>query len=109
MQSSTSTRTFLNYAGIFILIAGMCTGEFIYWRSLHGGAGAGDEDPLSWQYDSRVYQREIAVNVGTFGLIMDKLSRSASSPGSLAIIITVVSVLAAGGCFFVASRLPHDD
>jgi hypothetical protein len=109
MQSSTSTRTFLNYAGIFILIAGMCTGEFIYWRSLHGGAGAGDEDPLSWQYDSRVYQREIAVNVGTFGLIMDKLSRSASSPGSLAIIITVVSVLAAGGCFFVASRLPRDD
>jgi len=112
MQSSISRRSLLNYTGLVILIAGMCTGEFIYWRSLHGGSGAGDEDPLSGQYDSRVYQREMEVNVGTFGLIMDQWSRSFAKlkePGPLAITITVVSMLAAGGCFFVASRLPRDD
>ena len=112
MQSSISRRTFLNYTGIVILLAGICIGEFIYWRSLHGGAGAGDEDPLLWQYDSRLYQREIEVNVGTFGLIMDQWSRSFAKlkePGPLAITIAVVSMLTAGGCFFVASRMPGDD
>ena len=111
MQSHTSRRSFLNYTGIVILIVGMCTGEFIYWRSLHG-SGTNEEDPLLGQYDSRVYQREIEVNVGTFGLIMDQWSRSFAKlkePGPLAITIAIASMLAAGGCFFVASRTSGDD
>ena len=112
MQSTISRRSLLNYIGIFILMAGMGGGEFIYWRSLQGGSGSDDEDPLLWQYDSRVYQREIEVNVGTFGLIMDQWSRSFAKlkePAPLAITIAVVSMLAAGGCFIVASRIPRDD
>jgi hypothetical protein len=111
MQSSGSQRSLLNYAGIIILVAGLCLGEFIYWRSLHSGAGDAGEDPLQWQYDSRAYQREIAVNVGTFGLITDQWSRAIAGlkePRPLAITITIVSMLAAGGCFIVASRMPRD-
>ena len=98
----------LNYIGIFILMAGMGVGEFIYWR---GGSGTGDADPLLSQYDSRVYQRDVQMYVGTFGLIMDQWSRSIAKLGEprfLAIVIAVGSILAAGGCFMVASRMPRD-
>lgn len=111
MQSTISRRSLLNYIGIFILMAGMGSGEFIYWRSLQGGSGSDDEDPLHSQYDSRVYQREVQMSVGTFGLIMDQWSRAASKlgePKPLAITITVLSMLAAGGCFLGAARLPRD-
>lgn len=110
MQSSTSRRSLINYIGIFILIAGMGTGEFIYWRSLQGGNG-NQEDPLAYQYDSRAYQRELEVNVGTFGLIMDQWGRTFAKlgePRPLAITIAVVSMLAAGGCFITAARMPRD-
>jgi len=111
MQSPISRRSLLNYIGIFILLAGMVIGEFIYWRSLQGGSGTDGEDPLLSQYDSRVYQRDVQMYVGTFGLIMDQWSRAAAKlgePRPLAITITVLSMLAAGGCFMVASRMPRD-
>jgi hypothetical protein len=110
MQSPTSRRLLLNYIGIFILLAGMGVGEFIYWRSSQGGSGTEGEDPLLSQYDSRVYQRNVQMYVGTFGLIMDQWSRAVAKleePRPLAITITVVSMLAAGGCFMVASRMPR--
>jgi len=89
-------------------MAGVGAGEFIYWR---GGSGTGDADPLLSQYDSRVYQRDVQMYVGTFGLIMGQWSRAAAKlgePGPLAIVIAVGSMLAAGGCFLVASRMPRD-
>ena len=111
MQLPTSRRSLLNYIGIFILLAGMGVGEFIYWRSLQGGSGTDAEDPLLSQYDSRVYQRDVRMYVGTFGLIMNQWSRAAAKlgePRPLAITITVLSMLAAGACFIVASRMPRD-
>jgi hypothetical protein len=111
MQPPPSRRSLLNYIGIFILLAGMGIGEFIYWRSLQGGSGTDAENPLLSQYDSRVYQRDVQMYVGTFGLIMDQLSRAAAKlggPKPLAITITVLSLLAAGGCFLAASRMPRD-
>jgi len=108
MQSSISRRSLLNYAGVAILIAGIGTGEFIYWRSLQGGTGSGTgDDSLILLADSKAYDRQMEVNAGTFGLIMDQWMRSVAKlgePGPLAITISVVSILAAGGCFLVASR-----
>jgi hypothetical protein len=111
MQSPTSRRALLNYIGFFILLAGLGVGEFIYWRSLQGGSGTDAEDPLLSQYHSRVYQRDVQMYVGTFGLIMDQWSRAAAKlgePRPLAITIIVLSMLAAGGCFMGASRMPRD-
>jgi hypothetical protein len=111
MQSLISRRSLLNYTGIVILLTGMSTGEYIYWRSLHGSSGGDDGNSALSPYDSRVYQREMEVNVGTFGLIMDQWTRSFAKlgePGPLAITISVVSMLAAGGCFLTASRLPRE-
>ena len=106
-----SRRSLLNYIGLFILLVGMGLGEFIYWRSLQSGSEKDEEDPPSSQYDSRAYQRQVQTYVGTFGLIMDQWSRAMArlgEPKPLAITITVLSMLAAGGCFIVASRMPHD-
>jgi len=111
MQSPTSRRSLLNYIGVFILLVGIGVGEFIYWRSFQGGSATGDEDPLLSQYDSRAYQRGVQMYVGTFGLIMDQWSRAAAKlgePRPLAITIAVLSMLAAGGCFIVAARMPRD-
>jgi hypothetical protein len=111
MQSPISRRSLLNYIGIFILLAGTGSGEFIYWRSLQNGPGSDDNDALNSQYDSRVYQRGVQMYVGAFGLIMDQWSRAAAKlgePRPLAITITVLSMLAAGGCFIAASRMPRD-
>jgi hypothetical protein len=106
-----SRRSLLNYIGLFILVAGLGVGEFIYWRSLQSGSGDNEIDPLSAQYDSRAYQRQVQTYVGTFGLIMDQWSRAISNlrePKPLAITISVLSMIAAGGCFIVASRMPRD-
>jgi len=108
MQSSSSRRSLLNYIGIAILIAGMATGEFIYWRSL--GDDSVSDDPASL-YESRVYEQTVERTVGVFGLLIDQWSRSFAKlkePRPQAIAIVVVSVLAAGGCFLVASRMPRD-
>lgn len=104
-------RSLLNYIGIAILVAGMGIGDFMYWRSLHGASGSEDEDPLGSQYDSREYQREVQVNIGTFGLIMDQWARAIEKlgePKPLAITIMVVSAVVAGGCFMTASRMPRE-
>jgi hypothetical protein len=106
-----SRRSLLNYIGLFILLAGVSVGELIYWRSLQSGSGKDEGDPLASQYDSRAYQRQVQMYVGTFGLIMDQWSRTVATlgePKPLAITITVLSMFAAGGCFVAASRMPRD-
>jgi hypothetical protein len=111
MQPLISRRSFLNYFGILILLAGIGSGEFIYWRSLQVGSATDDEDAVFSQYDSREYQREVQMYVGTFGLIMDEWSRAVEKlrePRPLAITIIVLSMVAAGCCFVAASRLPRD-
>jgi hypothetical protein len=109
MQSSASRRSFLNYIGIAILLAGLGAGEFIYWRSLQRGPAAGDDSYASLA-GSKDYDRVIGTQVGTFGSIIlqwDHALAEMEEPGPLAITISAVSVLAACGCFLVASRMPR--
>ena len=103
----SSRRSLLNYIGIFILMIGMGAGEFIYWRSLHGASETG-EDPLLWQHDSAAYQREVQTYVGTLGFTLSQWAQTAAEPKALGIEIAVASMLAAGGCFILASRMPRD-
>ena len=106
-MQSTSRRSMLNYIGIAILIVGLGAGEFIYWRSLRHESAAGDADS---PYDSRVYEQTMERTVGIFGVIMDQWSRTAErleEPRPLAITIGVASMVAAGGCFMAASRMPR--
>ncbi len=104
-------RSLLNYIGIGILLAGMGGAEFIYWRSLGHASASFDEYAGLSPYDSRVYQQDVERTVGVFGMLLDQWTRSLRKlrePGPLAITIGVVSLIAAGGCFLVAFRMPPD-
>jgi len=106
-MESISRRSLLNYMGIAILIVGLGTGEFVYWRSLKDDSAADDADS---PYDSRVYEQTMERTVGIFGVIMDQWSRTVAEleePKAFAITIAVVSMVVAGGCF-VAARMHHE-
>jgi hypothetical protein len=107
-MESISRRSLLNYIGVAILVFGMATAEFIYWRSLQQPPPPDDVDS---PYNSRDYEQTMEKTVGIFGVIMDGWSRSAAKlgePRPLAITIGVVSLLAAGGCFAAAARMPRE-
>src|ERR1700722_12125680 len=111
MQSSSSRRSLLNYIGVAVLMVGTGAGEFIYWRSLHAADRTSDEEIMLTPETSRIYERNVETNIGTFGLIMVKFSNAMAKlgePKPLAITLVVVSALAAGGCFLLASRIPRD-
>ena len=111
MPPTSSQRSLLNYAGIAILMAGMLTGELIYWRSLHAPDSTSDRDLLLTPESARAYERAVQTNTGTFGLIMVQISHAIgklTEPKPLAITICSVSALAAGGCFLAASRKPRE-
>ncbi len=102
-----SRRSLVNYIGIAILIAGLATGEFIYWHALRHPADA--DNPLLWQENTKSYQQEEASYMGTFGSIMDSWLHAIESlgdPRHLAVAIAVGSMLVAGGCFLIALRMP---
>jgi len=108
MQSKMSRRTLLNYIGIAILIVGMGAGASMF---LHAGSSNNDADISDSLYESRVYQRNVEMYSGKFGLIMDQWTRKISNPGNtkpFAIIIILVSTLVAGGCFIAASEMPRN-
>jgi hypothetical protein len=103
-MQSLSRRTLLNYIGIAILILGIGTGEFVYWRGLKSEESTDPDSP----YTSRVYEQDVQRTVGVFGLIMVDISQALHDPGTMGISIAVVSAALAGGCFFVASRMPPE-
>ena len=107
-SSNAARRSLLNYIGIAILMAGMILGEVIYWRGLHSDQTR-DEDLLLTPETSRVYERNVGMTVGTFGLILDKWTRALASlkePKPLAITLGAVSIVTAGGCFLLARKFP---
>jgi hypothetical protein len=87
-----------------VLILGMGLGEFLYWR----GTRRSVEDDGPSLYDSREYQRDVQMYVGTLGLIIDQWERAVSSPGAPGVEVAVAAVVAAGACFWMASRLPRE-
>jgi hypothetical protein len=110
MQSPHQRRSFLNWLGIGILIVGMGAAEFIWSRSLRDQRPDGDAAGPS-PYESRVYERTMERMSGKFGALMDQWTRAIAGlgePRPLAITVGVCSMLAAGGCFFLASRFPRE-
>ena len=108
MKPPMSRRSLLNSVGILILLAGIGTGGFIYRKSLKPAPEPDYQNDDISPEDSRVYQRNIQLYQGTFGLIADQWARDFAKlgePKPLSITIAVVAVIAAGGCFKVASCL----
>lgn len=59
-------------------------------------------DILPTAHDSKVVARNIEVNTGKAGVFMLDLMDALQVPGTQALIIAVVSILAASACFYIA-------
>ena len=110
MQSSSSRRVWFRRAGIAVLLAGWSVGGLLYWHGFQRDEGSDNEETALSSDNSRAYQNAMGKNVGAVGLLEARWSQSLArlgEPGPLGITIIVVSGLAAGGCFWVAARLPR--
>ena len=110
MKLHLSRRSILNCAGIVILIIGLGFGRFLYRKSIQVASPPDYQTEIVLPENSRIYQRNVAMYEGTFGLIADQWTRDfvkLGQPRHLSIIITVVTIIAAGCCFkaaFVLNR-----
>lgn len=70
----------------------------VYWK----GTPPDLPDDLPNADTSKKVARDIEINSGQTGLLLNNLLEDLQEPGVQAVIIAVVTILAAGGCFYIA-------
>lgn len=92
----------LRTLGILVLLLGLGGAGAVYWT------GAPPEDLSADPATARAYRtgtRDIEVNFGKMGLLMNDLLDDLKYPGTQAAIIATVSLTVASGCFYFAQWL----
>jgi flagellar basal body-associated protein FliL len=109
-DSTGKRRKWLRTVGVLILLLGLGAAGIVYWT------GSPPEDLSADPSTARSYKtesRDIEVNFGKMGLLMNDLQNDLKYPGTQALIIITASILAASGCFLFAHWLDgggeHDD
>jgi hypothetical protein len=85
--------------GVLILLLGLAAAALVY------GTGTPPEDLSDDPSTARAYkteQRNIEINFGRMGLMMNDFLNDLKYPGTQALIIVIGTGLAASGCFYVA-------
>ena len=95
----------LRIIGGVILILGIASAGIVYWL---GTRSPDLSDDLSMVGYNKPEQRQMEILYGKQGELIEDWSNDLKQPGTQAIIITVISALAAGGFFYFA-RLLDDD
>jgi flagellar basal body-associated protein FliL len=95
----------LKIIGVAILLLGIAGAGVVYWL---GTRSADLSDDLSMVGYNKPEQRQMEILYGKQGELIEDWSNDLKQPGTQAIIIAVISALAAGGCFYFA-RLLDDD
>ena len=95
----------LRVVGVAILCLGLICAGAIYWAGTHSAEPSQDE-LLPGNTKAESHQMELLY--GKMGLLTMELSDDLKQPGTQALLIIAVSILAAGGCFYFA-RLTDDD
>jgi hypothetical protein len=95
----------LRALGVLILLLGLGGAGVVYWT------GTPPEDLSADPATARSYKtasRDIEINFGRMGLLMNDWENDLKYPGTQAVIIVAASMLAASGCFFFAYLLDSD-
>ena len=88
-------------AGKIILVAGLCYAPIHYvYASRSADERLGDLLPA---YD-KTMDREMRVQMGTFGMVLMQWRDALEQPGTQAILIAIGAALTAKGCYYVADR-----
>ena len=104
-DSSGPRRARLRTVGVLVLLLGLAGAALVYWT------GA---PPPDWSADpstARAYKtesRDIEINLGKMGLVLNDLMAALKRPGTQALLIAAASILVSSGCFYFA-RLPDQD
>jgi len=104
-NSSGRRRSRLRTLGVLVLLLGLGAAGAVYWT------GAPPEDLSADPATARAYKteaRDIEINFGKMGLLMNDLENDLQYPGTQAAIIATVSIIVACGCFYFA-QWPEDD
>jgi len=96
----------LKIVGVLILLLGLVGAGLVYWT------GAPTDDLSADPATARAYKsdaRNIEINLGKTGLLMNSLLHDLKHPGTQAVIILFASMLVASGCFYFARFQVHGD
>jgi hypothetical protein len=96
----------LKRAGSIILAAGILAAGIIYWL---GTRNNGLNDDPSMQGFARAEQHQMGQLYGNSGEMMDDWADDLKQPGTQAVLILIVSGLAAAGCFYFARLVAVDE
>lgn len=94
----------LRLASVIVLALGIAGAGVVYWL---GTRSPGMSDDLSMVGYNKAQTRQMEQLYGKSGLLIDEWFDDLKQPGTQATLIVAVSVLIAGGCFYVA-RLSAD-
>lgn len=95
-------RAYWRIAGKIVLVVGLCYAPIHYVvKSRQAEERLGDLLPA---YD-KTMDREMRVQMGTFGLVLMQWRDALEQPGAQAILIAAGAAIAAKGCYYVADRV----
>jgi uncharacterized membrane protein YuzA (DUF378 family) len=104
-SSAAKKAKTLRIIAIVLVVLGIAGGCAIFW----GSAGPGSSADLSTADDSKVVQRNIAMNSGRMGLLASDLVTYFQDPGTRAAFIVVAASVTAGICLYFARLLDRDN
>jgi hypothetical protein len=99
--SSSRRAARLRMIGVIVLVLGLGSAGLVYWL---GTRSPDVMEDLSMAGFNKAQRRQMGQLYGKMGLALEQFSDDLKQPGTQAEIITVVSVLAATGCFYFARR-----
>jgi hypothetical protein len=95
-------RKRLKFIGAIVLVLGLSSAGFVYWRGIRA---TGVADDLSMVGYSRAQTRQMESLYGKMGPMIDDWVGVCERPGTQAVIIASVSIVIATGCFLFDRHL----
>ena len=89
-----------------MLMLGIASAGVVYW---FGTRSQDLSDDLSMVGYDKPENRQMEILYGKQGELIEDWSNDLKQPGTQAIIIIAATALVAGGCFYFARLLDHDD
>ena len=105
-HSSSRRSAQLRMIGIIVLALGIGGAGTVYWLGTRSPDLSDDPSMLGF---NRPKERQMGLLYGKMGTLIEDWSEDLKHSGTQAEIIVGFSVLVAGGCFYFAQLLGHDD
>jgi hypothetical protein len=96
----------LRIAGVIVLALGIAGAGVVYWLGTRSPDVSGDISMTGYNKSER---RQMAILYGKQGQLIEDWSDDLQQPGTQAVIISIVSIFVASGCFYFARLSNLDD